>query len=300
MIIFKPKLVQDNIIPALIGAGAAIGGTILSNISGSKQSKAQRSHETYLSDKQTALQREFAKSGVQWKVEDAKKAGVHPLAALGANTISYSPQQVGTSGPIVDNSYANMGQDISRAVMASANRKQRSIEAVTSARVADAQIKNMELKNALLEKELNAPSQIPPNIPDNTGFQQGQNVQVVPDQVTASRSVGKTAGVKPLETDYIDSDRRLWQLVSQDASEPMESDWFANLKRIGIKSVKHLYGLLKDPKRPTIRPPKGHKWQYQKLVGMWQAVKIHKRSGKHVRRYRRGDSTKLYRGRILP
>lgn len=37
------------------------------------------------------LQREFAQHGIQWKVNDAISAGIHPLAALGADTMSFTP-----------------------------------------------------------------------------------------------------------------------------------------------------------------------------------------------------------------
>lgn len=36
-------------------------------------------------------QREFAQNSIQWKVNDAKKAGIHPLMALGNNATSYTP-----------------------------------------------------------------------------------------------------------------------------------------------------------------------------------------------------------------
>lgn len=62
-----------------------LGGTIASSIFGSNQA-----------NKQAKLQREFAQNGIQWRVEDAKKAGVHPLAALGFQGTSYSPVSVGT------------------------------------------------------------------------------------------------------------------------------------------------------------------------------------------------------------
>lgn len=45
--------------------------------------------------KNADLQKTFAKMGVQWRVNDAKKAGIHPLAALGAQTFSGSPISVG-------------------------------------------------------------------------------------------------------------------------------------------------------------------------------------------------------------
>lgn len=42
-------------------------------------------------EEQIKLQREFAQNGIQWRVADAKKAGIHPLYALGANTATYTP-----------------------------------------------------------------------------------------------------------------------------------------------------------------------------------------------------------------
>jgi hypothetical protein len=41
------------------------------------------------------LQREFAQHGISWKVADAARAGIHPLAALGVQTHSASPVHVG-------------------------------------------------------------------------------------------------------------------------------------------------------------------------------------------------------------
>lgn len=53
---------------ALISAGASLFG---------QQSAFNR---------QADLSRQFAKKGIQWRVADAKAAGIHPLAALGAHT----------------------------------------------------------------------------------------------------------------------------------------------------------------------------------------------------------------------
>lgn len=86
----------------LIGAAASL-------FAGNKQNKANEQAAA----RQYEQQKEFAQSGIQWKVEDAKKAGIHPLYAMGANTISYSPQSVGGA----DYSHlANAGQNIGRAI----------------------------------------------------------------------------------------------------------------------------------------------------------------------------------------
>jgi len=114
---------------ALIGAGTSILGGILGN-------KAK--------DKEYAHQKEFAQSGIQWKVEDAKKAGIAPLAALGANTISYAPQAIGGSG---DYGVGAAGQDISRAIDAGRTPGQR-VDAYTRT------VQALELERGSLQNEL--------------------------------------------------------------------------------------------------------------------------------------------------
>lgn len=89
-------------LPALIAAGTSLLGGFLGNKSAKKAA-----------DLEYQRQKEFAKSGVQWKVEDAKKAGIHPALALGAQPASYSPSAyTGDMGGAI----SQAGQDISRAI----------------------------------------------------------------------------------------------------------------------------------------------------------------------------------------
>lgn len=120
---------------ALIGAGASLLGGVLGNRSANKQAEQQYQH-----------QKEFAQSGIQWKVEDAEKAGVHPLYALGANTVSYSPTSVGGS----DFGIPEAGQNIGRAMDAT-----RSAPATQLAQLATkTQIEGLELDNELKRTQL--------------------------------------------------------------------------------------------------------------------------------------------------
>lgn len=84
---------------ALIGAGSKLIGGLFN------QKMANRNIE---------LQREFASTGIQRRTEDAEKAGISKLYALGANTQSFSPVAVGGVGGGI----AEAGQDIGRAVTA--------------------------------------------------------------------------------------------------------------------------------------------------------------------------------------
>lgn len=79
-------------------------------------------------DRNYGAQKEFAQNGVRWKVEDAKRAGIHPLFALGASTRSFSPVQ-GYSGDFgVSDAATEFGQGISRAIEAKKTREERERE----------------------------------------------------------------------------------------------------------------------------------------------------------------------------
>lgn len=97
---------------SIISAGAGLLGGMMS---ASASKSAAR--------KQVQLQREFAQNGIRWKVVDAKAAGLHPLAALGAQTTSYQPVQVGDTS--LGSSLSEMGQNIGRAVDATMTRRER-------------------------------------------------------------------------------------------------------------------------------------------------------------------------------
>lgn len=90
------------LLSGIVGAGANL-------LAGNKQEKANRE----AAERDIAHQKEFAQSGIQWKVADARKAGIHPAVALGAQTASFSPIGVGDTGT---QHIAAAGQDISRAI----------------------------------------------------------------------------------------------------------------------------------------------------------------------------------------
>lgn len=69
------------------------------------------------------MQREFAQHGVRWKVADAKAAGIHPLAALGASTHSFAPSFQGDTS--LSEGLARVGQDISRSIDATRTAEER-------------------------------------------------------------------------------------------------------------------------------------------------------------------------------
>lgn len=93
------------------------------------------------------MQKEFAKKGIQWKVDDARSAGVHPLFALGASTTSFSPVSVGSNLAEGASGFQQAGQDIGRAVNATLTSKDRGSAASKAAEA-------LTLERGSLENEL--------------------------------------------------------------------------------------------------------------------------------------------------
>jgi len=125
-------------LPALAAAGAQIAGGLISNAANKKAAKQQYRQ-----------QKEFAQSGIQWRVKDAEKAGIHPLYALGAQTHSYAPQSVGGQ----DFSFlADAGQNIGRAIDATrSNQAKGDALALTASQV---QLEGLKLDNDIKRAQL--------------------------------------------------------------------------------------------------------------------------------------------------
>jgi len=124
-----------NIIGGLIGAGASLLGG----------SNAQKSQEKMAAEN-IRLQKEFAQSGIQWKVADAKAAGVHPLAALGASTLSFSPVSVGSPAGA---GISSAGQFLGRALAATDTAGGRTTSAVEALTLERAGLENELLRSQI-------------------------------------------------------------------------------------------------------------------------------------------------------
>lgn len=120
-----------------------------------------------------ALQKDFAMNGIQWKVDDARNAGLHPLFALGGgSSFSPSPISVGTSVPSLSaspsgaspggiglpglpsatggvNPFAGMGQNLTRAIMATQSSEDRSKDALHALSMERGQLENDLLRSRI-------------------------------------------------------------------------------------------------------------------------------------------------------
>lgn len=95
-----------------ISAGANLIGSAINGIMAGQSFDFQRE----MWDKNYNAQKEFAQNSMQWRVADARAAGLHPLAALGQMGSSYTPTSVYDNGPDVGSAVANAGTAIGNAM----------------------------------------------------------------------------------------------------------------------------------------------------------------------------------------
>lgn len=147
-----------------VTAGALImgGSTIVGGMMADKSAKEAAA-------KNAAAQKEFAKKGIQWRVEDARKAGISPEFALGGQTASFNPTYTGgRSGDMI----ADAGQNIARAALASSTKEDREMDAMMKAET----LRGMKLQNDKID-----PALTPINRPGNPAFP-SQRGNVFPGQ----------------------------------------------------------------------------------------------------------------------
>lgn len=132
---------------ALIGVGSAVAGGII----GSKSAARANAANLY-------QQERFAKEGIQWKVADAKAAGISPEYALGASTHSFQPTFTGDRrGDLI----AEAGQNVARSVLASGTKADREL---------DARIKAETLRGMKIDNDTRATQLSRVNAPGNPPF----------------------------------------------------------------------------------------------------------------------------------
>lgn len=230
-------------------------------------------------------QRQFAKHGIRWRARDAIKAGIHPLAALGAQTTSFSPSFVSgnpgdgmiEAGRIQAAGADSMGQAIGRAASAFGDIDDRNQQYLM--KMQELQLQNATLNNAVLASQvanLNQPGNPPPS-PTNRWLVDGQGqttlgrsglVQDQPLQRIASdpsKPFSEPGAVTDLG--WTKTNSGLAPVMSKDAKERLEEDWIGGLTwNLRNRLLQNLQvGLT-----PPYDAPAGKHWKYNPLKQEYQ------------------------------
>lgn len=230
-------------------------------------------------DANLAAQREFAQKGIQWRAEDARLAGLHPLAAIGSAGASFSPSfQVAGGGSgyraaadLARSMMGEHGQNTGRAGRAGLTDEEREIHAL--------RVRRMELENALLEGQNaaqwasimgqpdtrpapGAPVAVAPKGDGQAGAgaagirvrpgaltaPPGQ-IKAVPSESISSRpgELGLEAARSPAFKEYSVSNRSSWLLPNSQVSEALEgAGEFAAPVLLGGMYANHYIDRLRD------------------------------------------------------
>lgn len=201
-----------------IGALGAVAG-LFSGSSGPKQPSFQD---------QVDVQKQFARTGIQWRVEDAQRSGIHPLYAIGAPAISFSPVSVGGSdGPSLPERLSGFGQDISRAIDSTRNSGQRA-----EARITSLAIERGELENQMLRLQMAklAADQVGPPMAGSSYSMPGQpasGVLVNPSETTVTGPhPWNEKAAAPANKLFLNADGTVSVWPSAEAKQSVEDSWY--------------------------------------------------------------------------
>nr|QJB20547.1 MAG: DNA pilot protein [Microvirus sp.] len=265
---------------ALVGGVGSLLGGIFQGQGAQKGGKMSAKATLKANQQNLKYQKQFAQRGIRWRVRDAKRAGIHPLAALGAQTTAFSPSFVGATqaGEGVAQSAAAMGQGISRAAQAFGDVDDRQTDFL--AKLQALQLDNMGLQNAALASQIaqinqaGQPPAAPPAVADRYLINgQGQTVggattlvedqplkRVVADPNLPSQEPGAVTDVGFLRT------RTGWAPVkSTDASQRLEDDMLGNIQHfVRNRIVQPLWSLKEGA---PFKAPPGKVWAFDHVRG---------------------------------
>lgn len=208
---------------ALIGAGASLLGGILGNKS---QEEAN--------EKNAAMQREFAQNSIQWKAADAKKAGIHPLYGIGAQTITPQASYVGDTS--LPNALAQTGQNIGSSIDATRTAPQKLTAYAQAAQTLE--LERASLQNDLLRTQIaeaaartaSAPPFPAAVDPYNMPGQPQSGVKHVPMERIMSPHNAFTEGGPVTDLGYTNTAHGgLAPVMSKDAKDRLEEDTWGTL-----------------------------------------------------------------------
>lgn len=238
-------------------AGALVEG--LFNLAGgalNDWSQAQQNELDY------QRQKEFAQNSMQWKAEDAKKAGFHPLAALGTMSANYTPSA--SAGGGIGDALMNTGQAVGRGVSRALNP-----ETKMNRRLMALQVRQEELKTKALEDSLKKMGQAPQ--PAKAGASTVKN-SVMPKKSKNDKPVNNP---KPFFNVLNKGGGYYEILPTQDVADATESQYGLKFSHTmsRYRNPSYWYDISKTQLPPA---PKGKEWAMHLTMSGWNPVLVDK------------------------
>lgn len=269
--------------------GTLVGGAFdeFSSDRSDRQQQERTNNQNY------AAQKEFAQKGIQWRAEDARAAGLHPMAALGASGSAFTPSfqtftGSGGGSALMD---AMPGQNTQRAARAEMTDQERELHALA--------VRRGQLENQLLEGQITQlwssimgqPSNPPapgPRAPGAVNRHGQGNVAIVPSKQESSRvgDRGATAGNSPATRGVDVTNGVTLDLINPEVAESLEGYGILQAPiAAGIHALRGTSKLIDRYKPPSrdLLPP-GHSWKWSLSSGSWVPVRTQEANRSKSRR----------------
>lgn len=267
----------------MLGSLISAGANILGGFMNSSNQKKANEQAAALAQQNIQLQKDFAQQGLTWKIDDAYRNAdrVHPIYSLGASTPSFSPVSANfTADTGLGSGIAAAGQDIGRAVNATATGKQRADAFTVAAQ--KLQLEKGSLENELLRTELASKNgrlrqvSSPPFPGDNyliPGQAQSPLENAVKDK--ALERIRSHPGAKHMEPGAITdvghsrTSGGLFPVPGDDIKQRIEDNWYQEtmhfLRNNLLPAISPAFN---DP--PKVPLKAGHAWVYDPVYGYKQ------------------------------
>lgn len=233
-------------------------------------------------ERNVQMQREFAQHGIRWKVEDARRAGISPLAALGASGAAFAPVHVGAeANTAIGDGIQNMGQNISRAVAATSTQEEKMLTGLRLQN-AQAEVEGRHLDNQIRAIELRRLTTNPSFPSPDGNFIPGQGNTPARIKVNPSERTSNQPGAYQQDAGWI-TDKAyartatgMVPVPSKDVTERIEDKFIPEMLWAWRNSIMPNFGY-GDGGPPTNQLPKGFdtwKWnhwnqEYQPAQSPW-------------------------------
>lgn len=209
---------------SLASAFGSVAGAV-TDIAKFSEAESQFDASLGLSRDQLAFQQQLAKEGIRWRVQDAKKAGIHPLAALGMTPFSSSPvSTTPTAGMMsAESSFADAGNSIARAIKSKQTVQERLTDELLAAQVRGANIDNDIKQTKLASDKALLRAQLSPGLPSKPSH----TGNVVPEKMSVM------------------TDHGLMEIPSTEYGQVMENYW-PETYRYMFRELARDYGKVRD------------------------------------------------------
>lgn len=211
------------------GVGSIVGGLL-----GKSSSDKATDTNAALSHEQLEFQKDYVKNRLQWQVDDAKKAGLHPMVAANISPTSFSPVSTNVASPTDYSWVGDVGQNLGYAATKAKDR-------IQQGQMFNLTKRGLELDNEYKQAQIDQlkVDTLASSIAANQAFRspaapsvhslgvidgQSDSVLVTPSEIKASSSTGTQAGAPPAVQWFQNPDGSVVRSMSEQAKNVNEDD----------------------------------------------------------------------------